>query len=93
MVRLHLVFAYKVLLEFLIMHLWIGTIDILTQCAPLAALYMSIVKKVSVESPGAPFYWHGLTLISAWISNYIHYKMWDEIIYPFLNFNGATVEI
>ena len=27
------------------------------------------------------------------ISNYIHYKMWDEITYPFLNFNGATVEV
>ena len=29
----------------------------------------------------------------AWISNYIHYKVWDEIIYPFLNFNGATVDV
>ena len=25
--------------------------------------------------------------------NYIHYKLWDEIIYPFLNFNGCTVEV
>ena len=32
-------------------------------------------------------------LISAWISNYIHYEVWDEITYPFLNFNGATVEV
>ena len=30
---------------------------------------------------------------SAWINNYIHYKVWDEIIYPFLNFNGTTVEV
>ena len=29
----------------------------------------------------------------AWISNYIHYNVWDEITYPFLNFNGATVEV
>ena len=36
---------------------------------------------------------HGLTLIPAWINNYIHYKMWDEITYPFLNFNGCTVEV
>ena len=35
----------------------------------------------------------GLTLILAGISYYIHYKMWDEITYPFLNFNGATVEV
>ena len=40
-----------------------------------------------------PFYQHGLTLIPAWISNYIHYKEWDEITYPFLNFNGATIEV
>ena len=33
------------------------------------------------------------TLIPAWISNYIHYNVWDEITYPFLNFNGATVEV
>ena len=29
----------------------------------------------------------GLTTID-WISNYIHYKMWDEIAYPFLKFNS-----
>ena len=28
-----------------------------------------------------------------WISNYTHYNVWDEINYPFLNFNGATVEV
>ena len=39
-----------------------------------------------------PFNLHGLTLIPAWISNYIHYKVWDEITFPFLNLNGATVE-
>ena len=40
-----------------------------------------------------PFHWHGLTLIPTWISNYTHYNVWDEITYPFLNFNGATVEV
>ena len=33
-----------------------------------------------------------LLLITAWISIYIHYKVWEEITYPILNFNGATVE-
>ena len=28
-----------------------------------------------------------------WMSNYIQYKMWDKITYPFPNFNGATVEV
>ena len=41
--------------------------------------------------PVAPFTF--LTLIPAWISNYIHYNVSDEITYPFLNFNGATVEV
>ena len=30
--------------------------------------------------------WFNLFL--TWISNYIHCKVWDEIIYPFPNFNG-----
>ena len=38
-----------------------------------------------------PFYQHGLTLIQAWISNYIHYKVWGKNTYSFPNFNGATV--
>ena len=34
-----------------------------------------------------------LTLVSAWISSYIHHKVWDEITYPFPNVNGATVDV
>ena len=37
-----------------------------------------------------PFSQHGLTLISSWISNDSHHKVWDEIIYPFLNVNGEN---
>ena len=40
-----------------------------------------------------PFYYYGLTLIQDWITNYTHYKVWDEITFPFLNFNGATGEV
>ena len=40
-----------------------------------------------------PFYWHGLTLILAWINNDIHCKVWDEITHPFPNFNGVAVEV
>ena len=39
------------------------------------------------------FYWHGLTLIPVWISSYINNKVWEELTYPYLNFNGATVEV
>ena len=34
-----------------------------------------------------------LTLIPAWISNHIHHQVWGEVTYPFLNFNGAAVEV
>ena len=34
---------------------------------------------MSKTDPGDPFYKHGLTLTLTWISNCIHYKMWDEI--------------
>ena len=27
------------------------------------------------------------------LGNYIHYTVWDEITFPFPNFNGATVEV
>ena len=40
-----------------------------------------------------PFYWHGLTSISAWVSNHMSNKLWDEVTYPFPNFNSCTVEV
>ena len=44
-------------------------------------------------SAGAPFYYYGITWIPARIGNFIHYKVWDVITYPFINFNGCTVEV
>ena len=40
-----------------------------------------------------PFYCHWLMLILTWISNHVHYKLWDKITYPIPNFNGAAIEI
>ena len=31
--------------------------------------------------------------LPTWISNYIHHKVWNEITYPFPNFNGCIVEV
>ena len=50
-------------------------------------------KRPTVTCLQGAFYEHGLTLITAWITNDIHYKMWDKIIWPFPNFNGCTVEV
>ena len=38
----------------------------------------------------ALFYYHDLSLILEWMSYNTHHKVWDEITYPFPNFNGAT---
>ena len=45
----------------------------------------------SQNRPG-PFYYHGLTSAAAWLSNHIRYKVWDEIAYPFPNFNSCAVD-
>ena len=39
------------------------------------------------NKPWTPITKHRYTLIQIWISNYMHYKMWNEIIYPFPNLN------
>ena len=52
--------------------------------------YLFISKKTPALGP---FYWHGLTLITAWISNHMLSNLWDEITFPFSNFNGATVDV
>ena len=50
-------------------------------------LLLTILRLLPIEftdgnpSNSGPFYWHGLTLIPARISNYIHYKLWGEITY------------
>ena len=46
-----------------------------------------------VPTGSSVIYITGLTLVPAWISKCTHYKMWDEIIYPFPNFNGFTIEV
>ena len=48
--------------------------------------------QVGGEARG-PFYLHGLALIPAWVNNYIHYNVWDEITYPFPNFKGCIIEV
>ena len=49
------------------------------------------VNNVAVDA-SSRFYLRGLTLIPACISNYMPGKVWSEITYPFLNFNGCTVK-
>ena len=56
--------------------------------------WLIIMEDMLHSSWGNPFCWHdGLNLIPRRIGNHIYYKVWDEIPYPFPNFNGATVEV
>ena len=54
---------------------------------------MLVKGATGVISTMGLFYKHGLILIPAWISNNMPAKVWGEITYPFLNFNGASVEV
>ena len=47
------------------------------------SISIQISLKFILKGPVASglFYWHGLTLIPAWISNYMPGKVWDEIAY------------
>ena len=56
-------------------------------------LHMASNTKSPWACSSGCFYYHGLTLIPAWISNHMPSKVWGEITYPFLNFNGCTVEV
>ena len=40
---------------------------------------------------GAPFYYGRFTFISARMSNYTYYKMWDGLTYSFLNFRVQSL--
>ena len=42
---------------------------------------------------GGSFYWHGVSLTLAWISNYIYYKEGYKITNTFPNFNIANIDV
>ena len=63
-----------------------------TNQSALRLEFTMVVRGVqSKKSDPGPFHWHGLILISTWISYHNHYKVWEEITYPFPNFNGCTI--
>ena len=49
---------------------------------------------INALNTSSPFYSeHSLTLITAWISNHMLNKVWDEITYPSSNCNSCTFEV
>ena len=83
------------------MSLFIKIISLYNHIHFLAILYPTSLANLVVEGElgiVTRLYWLvlqlvQLTSIPAWISNYIHFKMWDEITYPFPNFNCAAIEL
>ena len=47
---------------------------------------------LSNSTPVAPFTNMAQFFIPAWVSNHMPNKLWDEITYPFPNFNSATIK-
>ena len=54
-------------------------------------MHFIVIELVWIRSVAILLTWISCNL--AWISNYTHYNVWDEIIYPFSNFSDATVEV
>ena len=62
----------------------------LQQCKKRGEQWAQIPQMITVEIYAVcvmlflgPFHYPGVTLIPAWISNYIHYTVWDRITYLF----------
>ena len=56
-------------------------------------IYVNLDSIIYVYITMGPFHWHWLTLIPAWISNYISSQMRSENIYPFRKFSVQTVYV
>ena len=65
-----------------ILHLWWKTLKNKLNVEKMPQLFKGKAK-LNTRSP-PPF---------TSVNKYIHYKVWDEITYPFQNFNGCTVEV
>ena len=69
---------------------WFHAVHLIKKTAKIIIL---LVSRSMQLHPRAPFTNIGWTLIPARISDHIPSKVWDEITYPFPNFNGCSVEV
>ena len=54
-----------------------------------SAGWMALLGLARLVESRDPVNKHGLTIITAWMTNHMHYKLWVKFIYPFPNFGGA----
>ena len=71
---------------------WLGAYTNWSLLTKVYCLSYDLKLSLSDLKLQGPF-WNGLTLMTAWISNPIHYKVWDEITHSLPNFNSATIEL
>ena len=69
-----------------------NTINVIQHLYIVTAQGLEVIVSKAVARLG-PFDLHGITLIPAWISDYMRFQGWDEITYPIPNFNGCTIEV
>ena len=72
---------------------WLGAILYIIMTSASAQRSPTASAPVMMTTIWGPFYWHGLTLIPACISNHMLRKVWDKITHPSPNINGYTVEV
>ena len=61
--------------------------------ARAADIYKHIIELLAYRNLPVAFCRIWINFNLAKLSNYIHYKVWDEITYPLLNFNDCNVEV
>ena len=62
---------------------------IIFPCQLVHNIHVLVASLDAKDNALGPLYKQGLTLIQTWISNHMSSKMWDEINFPFPNFNGS----
>ena len=60
---------------------------------PCPAAILHVRNQTNFPRYQGPLLVTWFNLIPQWMYNYIRYKVWDRITYPFPNFNGTTVEV
>ena len=69
----------------------VSTLKLLFSKLDLYTTWINVISHLCLCS--MPSHYHELNLITARISSRIHSNVWDEITYPFSNFNDATFEV
>ena len=63
-----------------------------TQPCYRSKLFFTEQRLLRPELTWVPFYWHGLTLIPAWMSKHMISKVWNEITYSYTSTVQPTIE-